>query len=55
MSIETWMKEFYPAQATAYVSNLEALRHALLKYEGLRGDALERHDGSPEPMITLLK
>ncbi len=45
MSIETWRKEFYPVPASdAATSDLEAARHSLRKWRGLRQEILEKHD-----------
>jgi len=45
MSLQTWKEEFYPinAQELAEGSELDAARHSLKKWEGLRQEALERH------------
>lgn len=44
MSLDTWKAEFYPTEASeAAGSDLEATRHSLRKWEGLRTDALAKH------------
>ena len=44
MSLKTWIKEFYPIPACE-VSEEDALRHSLRKWEGLLEKNLEKHRG----------
>lgn len=60
MSIQTWIEEFYPITAETFISSfkfrsdinsrmkelydIELLKHALLKWEGLRKDNLKKHN-----------
>lgn len=43
MSIESWEAEFYPVEASSSVSDVEALKQAILKWSGLRPENLEKH------------
>lgn len=44
MSLETWKKEFYPIEAKdAIESELEAAKHSLLKWSGLRESSMSQH------------
>lgn len=45
MSGNTWLKEFFPVAAyyAAKGTNIEAVRHSLQKWKGLRPDAMEKH------------
>lgn len=45
MSIETWKAEFYPEEAdiAAEKGALEATKHSLLKWEGLRKENKDKH------------
>lgn len=45
MSANTWKKEFYPitAREAAEGTNLEAVRHSLQKWKGLRPDNMKKH------------
>jgi hypothetical protein len=42
MSLETWKEEFYPVPADQ-VKAKDALEHSLRKWQGLRKEALEKH------------
>ena len=45
MSIESWKKEFYPVLAdSACKTDLQALRHTLKKYHGLRPENIKKHN-----------
>ena len=44
MSIKTWKKIHYPVEAgDCPTDNLSLLKHALLKWTGLREDVLKKH------------
>ena len=43
MSVNSWLKEFYPVDASEGMTNLEAVRHSLKKWRGLKPENLERH------------
>jgi hypothetical protein len=45
MSGKTWLKEFFPVAAcdAAEGTNLEAVRHSLQKWKGLRPDVMKKH------------
>lgn len=42
MSLETWMKQFYPVHANG-VEEEDAIKHSLKKWTGLRATNLEKH------------
>jgi hypothetical protein len=42
MSIETWIKEYYPVTAKATPAE-DAVAHSIRKWEGLQPDALRKH------------
>lgn len=44
MSLKTWMKEFYKVPSNRVKSDIEALDHSILKWEGLREENLEKHN-----------
>jgi hypothetical protein len=44
MSIKTWVEEFYPQSASSVDCELDAVKHSIKKWEGLRKEALNRHD-----------
>lgn len=55
MSIETWLAEFYPEPANVFNrhyrdieprTELEAVRHSILKWEGLLHENMRRHEVS---------
>ncbi len=47
MSIQTWIEEFYPTKASAFLGlenvDREALEHSLQKWIGLRKENMEKH------------
>jgi hypothetical protein len=43
MSLRTWKKEFYHVSARRIKNDKDALKHALLKWKGLRSENLEKH------------
>ncbi len=43
MTFATWKAEFYPEDASAPKTELEAVEHSIRKWEGLRPENLERH------------
>lgn len=43
MSMQSWRDEFYPVPASAGMSDLEAIRHGLRKWEGHRAENVARH------------
>lgn len=43
MSVSSWLKEFYPVDASEGMTNLEAVRHSLQKWRGLKPENLQRH------------
>lgn len=48
MSLKTWKEEFYPFEAYLFTeksSGLEAAKHSLQKWIGMRKENLERHGG----------
>lgn len=44
MSVKSWLKEFYPVEAAEPMTNLEAVRHSLQKWRGLKPENLKRHN-----------
>ena len=45
MSIETWKAEFYPEPAdNPYLTELEAVRHSIKKWEGLLPGNMRKHE-----------
>lgn len=44
MSIESWKAEFYPVPADQVEGEVEATRHSIRKWKGLRKENLDRHD-----------
>lgn len=55
MSIETWKMEFYPVLATKRMSKINAIRHRLRKWEGLRPENLHKHGISAYVMSTIIQ
>lgn len=43
MSYRSWLKEFYPVPASNQMTNLEALKHAHLKFTGALPENLAKH------------
>lgn len=43
MSLKTWMEEFYPVEASADMTEIEMIDHALLKYKGTTKENLDKH------------
>lgn len=43
MSLKTWKAEFYPVEASADMTDLEAVRHAIRKFEGARRGNVKKH------------
>lgn len=44
MTMKSWKKEFYPKAPTKSMSRLEAIRHSLTKWIGLRQENLDKHN-----------
>ncbi len=44
MSLKTWKKEFYPIPASEVEGRTEAIQHSLVKWVGLRGENLRKHN-----------
>lgn len=49
MSAETWLAEFYPVAADK-VPVEQALQHSLVKWKGLRPEALAKHEITKPPI-----
>lgn len=43
MSLETWKAEFYPVNANVEMSEEEAIKHSIKKWEGLKPENLSKH------------
>ena len=43
MSLESWKKEFYPVAASEEHSDVEAIKHGILKWTGYSRESLEKH------------
>lgn len=54
MSLETWLDEFYPVEATS-VSAEDAVKHSLLKWEGYRPANMIKHGMTKERTYTCIK
>lgn len=44
MSIKTWKKEFYPKKPSRRMSNVDAIKHSIRKWEGLTEGNLKKHE-----------
>lgn len=44
MSVVSWKQEFYPVDASQCKTWGEAVQHSILKWSGLRPEALENHE-----------
>lgn len=49
MSLATWKKEFYPVKPTKKMSAIEAVKHSLQKWEGLKSKNLNKHELEVSP------
>lgn len=44
MSLETWIKEFYPVSIHDIKSDEDAIKHSIKKWEGLQPENLVKHE-----------
>lgn len=44
MSLESWKKEFYPVKASIDHTDVEAIKHGILKWTGYRKENLGKHN-----------
>lgn len=44
MTLQTWMEEYYPVEASTVKDRIEAIRHSLRKWEGIREENMDKHE-----------
>ena len=44
MTIETWKQEFYPVPASANMTDKEAIKHGIQKWEGFKAKNRRKHN-----------
>ena len=44
MTLESWKEEFYPQYPIESMTKMQAIKHSIIKWTGLRKENLSRHD-----------
>lgn len=53
MTLKTWKKIYYPVEANVPKTDADALKHSLLKWQGLRPAAMQSHGVELNPLYAL--